>query len=82
MTIQKDYCSFFPDNIGNVDLSQCCKAHDEAYSLQLPKRQADVELFNCVKEAGDFSGLWLIAALMFAGVSVGGWWFYKRARVQ
>jgi hypothetical protein len=77
----KDYCTSFPDKIGEIDISLCCKAHDKAYELQLDKPTADVELFNCVADAGGV-GILLVACLMFFGVSVFGWMFYKKAKVK
>ena len=71
-------CTLFPDTIGNVNITHCCEAHDNAYALQTGKWEADIELFKCVKEADASVGILLIAALMFAGVSLGGWLFYVR----
>ncbi len=77
-TIQ-DYCTAFPENLFGKDLSQCCKAHDLAYETQTPKKEADVALFNCVADSGGV-GAYLVAALMFAGVSLFGMRFYKRSK--
>ena len=74
----KDACTLFPDTIGNINITHCCEAHDNAYALQTGKWEADVELFKCVKEAYPSGGMFLIAALMFAGVSLGGWLWYVR----
>lgn len=73
----KDYCTLFPDKLFGYDISQCCKAHDEAYVGTTPKTQADLELFNCIKYKGDSIAL-TIALVVFSGVSVFGWFFYKR----
>lgn len=48
----KDYCTLFPYKLFGYDISQCCKAHDEAYVGTTPKTQADLELFNCIKDKG------------------------------
>ncbi|MNY67054.1 hypothetical protein D3C86_2045680 [compost metagenome] len=76
-----NYCSFFPDKLGSKDWSQCCRQHDKAYELQLPKAEADKELFDCVSDTGGV-GMLLIAALMFTAVAtVGGIW-YRKVRVS
>lgn len=71
---EQDYCTLFPDKIMGTDISQCCKAHDNAYSItsEVTRYEADVELMNCVKEAfpnNTFLAI-VIPLLMFAGVRV------------
>lgn len=76
---QKDFCTFFPDNILGHDISQCCKAHDIAYLGEIPKYKADIELMQCVSGIEDGSALMpVVGALMFMGVSLFGFMFYKR----
>lgn len=63
-----DYCTGFWE--GNW--AHCCKAHDVAYSFA--KLQADLDLASCVA-----ASTWdVIAWVMFAGVSLLGWMFYKK----
>lgn len=71
--MKENNCTFFPE--GNW--TECCKAHDLAYETQMPKSEADIALFQCVKESGGL-GYGLIAALMLAGVSTFGLMFYKK----
>lgn len=68
-----DGCSAFPD--GTVEQSQlwldCCTQHDVAYwkgGSYDEREQADENLKNCVAAVGEPT----IAALMLAGVRVGG----------
>lgn len=79
---EQDYCTSFPDKIMGIDISQCCKAHDDAYSItsEIPRYEADVELMNCVKEAfpTDTFLAVVIPLLMFAGVRLAGRLFYKK----
>ncbi|MNQ82753.1 hypothetical protein D3C85_978130 [compost metagenome] len=82
MTQQNDFCTLFPERILQYDISQCCKAHDDAYSIisVIPRYEADIELMNCVKEAfptNTFLAI-TIPLLMFAGVAVFGGFFYKK----
>lgn len=84
---QTDFCTSFPDNILGTDISQCCKAHDDAYSdtppvayIAVTRHEADVELMNCVKEAfptNTFLAI-IIPLLMYLGVRLGGRFFYKK----
>ena len=82
MTQQTDFCTSFPDRILQYDISQCCKAHDDAYSITstIPRYEADVELMSCVKEAFPTNTfLYLtIPLLMYLGVRLGGRFFYKK----
>lgn len=86
MKEQDNFCTAFPDKILGTDISQCCKAHDDAYSEQpvalvtITRHEADVELMNCVKEAfptNTFLAI-VIPLLMFAGVRIAGRLFYKK----
>ena len=69
-----DYCTaWFEGSWGH-----CCAAHDLAYAdPAIDRLTADLELASCVAAT---SGGWPVAALMFAGVFVGGWWFRRRAK--
>lgn len=73
-----DYCTLFPEGWWQ----HCCKAHDLAYETQVPKKDADIALFNCVAESGLTVPSFLIAALMFAGVSLFGRRFYNKAKQE
>lgn len=70
----KDYCTFFPEG----SWSLCCQAHDKAYETQAPKGQADLELYNCVKDSSNTFGIGIVAALMFVGVTLMGKRFYRK----
>lgn len=72
--MKEDYCTFFIEG----SWSHCCQAHDKAYELQVDKGQADRELYSCVKDSSDTSGIILVAALMFVAVSLLGKRFYKK----
>jgi len=68
-----DGCSAFPD--GTLQQNElwlaCCVAHDKAYWLggtYAERQQADTELHECVAKVGEPE----IAAIMLAGVRVGG----------
>ena len=75
----QDYCTFFPEGLSkDISWSHCCKVHDKAYELQVNKGQADRELYNCVKEASPEGITWIVAALMFVGVSLLGKRFYNK----
>jgi hypothetical protein len=68
-----DGCSAFPNGtLGQRELwLQCCRAHDLAYwqgGTYLQREQADSTLEHCVASVGEP----VIAALMLAGVRVGG----------
>lgn len=73
----ENHCTAWPE----VYWSHCCKAHDEAYTLQLDKAQADKELLSCVADSAD--GILvvptiIVAWLMYSAVRVFGRAFYKR----
>lgn len=78
-----DYCTSFPESLFGIDLSYCCKAHDLTYETQVPKNEADIALFKCVYNSADGRLVvpnLLIAALMFAGVSLFGKHFYLKVK--
>ena len=70
----QDYCTFFIEG----SWSHCCQQHDKAYETQVPKGQADIDLYNCVKEASPTGITWIVAALMLVGVTLLGKKFYKK----
>ena len=74
----KDNCTFFLEGWWG----DCCKAHDIAYETQVDKSTADKELFNCIKDSGYAFPSLLIAACVFAAVSVFGKRWYSKVRVK
>jgi hypothetical protein len=72
-----DYCTLWPDRLFGLDWSACCRLHDIAYGsvATASKAQADQALFQCVLEV---TGWHSFAAVMFVGVSVFGWIFFKK----
>lgn len=74
--VEADYCSFFPDELFGVSLRACCYLHDLAYSFGTPKLEADLALAQCVAQAG----LPAIGGIMFMGVTLFGWLFYRRRK--
>lgn len=70
----QDYCTLFFEG----SWSLCCQAHDKAYEMQIPKGQADMDLYNCVRDSSSTFGIGLVAALMFVAVSLLGKRFYKK----
>lgn len=66
------YCTFWWD--GNW--AKCCEVHDIAYGSGTDKLLADIELGLCVINTGN---LWM-GIVMFLGVSIFGWFFYKRQK--
>lgn len=86
--MKENYCTAFPDKILGTDISQCCKAHDDAYSpndiqnivYAASRYEADVALLQCVQQAfptNTFLAI-TIPLLMFAGVRLFGWKFFKK----
>lgn len=70
-----DYCTLFPGGWW----SHCCQAHDADYAAQIGKALADERLWQCVAGSGFEPVSWLVGSLMFAGVTVFGRRFYRRA---
>lgn len=67
-----DWCTLFPE--GNW--WRCCKRHDRRYdNKRLTRWQADILLFRCVKRKSNV----VLAALMWSGVRLGGWYYYNKA---
>lgn len=75
MQANKDYCTFWPDNLFEIDWSTCCKVHDIAYEFGLPRLDADWQLGLCVANLGAP----IMGALMTVGVFIFGWVAYARA---
>lgn len=71
-----DHCTFWPDALAGVEWGRCCAAHDLAYATGLDRSAADIALYSCVLQATHAA--WF-AGLMFAGVSLFGWIFWKKA---
>ena len=66
---ESDGCSRFPD----LDVWDCCYAHDERYYFGgsfKARRAADKALYSCVKSRRG-KGHKLLAALMYLGVRIG-----------
>lgn len=71
----KDWCSYFPDNIWGKYVGDICYQHDMRYSDHSKSRwTADLEFFNDLKHRG----LPITGALMWLGVRLVGWSFYRR----
>lgn len=55
--------------------SRCCARHDKRYeSSRLTRYQADILLYRCTKKKCK-----IVAPIMFIGVRLFGWYFYKRS---
>ncbi len=66
-----DGCTLFPDSSRGHDWHQCCTEHDHKYwqgGTKADRRQADLDLRNCVASAGRPK----LATLMLLGVRAGG----------
>lgn len=72
----KDYCTFWFENIGNIYIGGCCRAHDYAYEKGLPRFQADIDLGTCVADLGAP----LIGFGMSIVVMLVGWTRYKKGK--
>jgi hypothetical protein len=69
-----DKCSFFFGGSHNP----CCEQHDKDYGREstISRREADKKLRLCVIEKGHPVRAWV----MWVGVRVFGWFFYKGRR--
>ena len=77
--MKDNYCTFFFEGFSKeYTWTECCHKHDIAYELQLDKKQADIDLYNCVKDTSPEVLTWIVAALMLVGVSLFGSRFYKK----
>ena len=66
----KDNCTLFPEG----SWSLCCARHDRRYeNKRLTRLEADILLYRCVKHKSNL----INAAIMFSGVRLFGWYFYK-----
>ena len=73
-----DYCTLFPEGWW----SHCCAAHDAAYSAQIARDVADMDLLRCVAASATSSPALaavsaVVGVVMYVGVRVGGRFFYK-----
>ena len=72
-----DYCTLWPDWVGDIYIGACCAKHDQDFETGVPFEIANMALKVCVERL-DLPGL---AALMFIGVSSWvGRIFYRRAQ--
>jgi len=96
--MKKDYCgpegskiisALVPDEVDGVDLSHCCKRHDDDYRRGggiLARFRYDWRLASCVrckmKAAGKALRGLLTSSLYLTGVRLGGWacfsWFKEK----
>ena len=67
-----NYCTGWFDGVWG----HCCRAHDEAYALGLPKIAADLQLGECVAATGND----LMGAAMALATALFGLPWYLRAR--
>ena len=73
-----DDCTLWPDRLGSFDWSRCCVLHDAAYAAGLDKLGADLDLARCVASIAG----WPMGLVIFAGVTLGGWAFWIKARTH
>lgn len=67
-----DACTCAPD----LDVADCCRAHDRAYEQQLVSRaDADRELRACIARSRP-----VVAWIYWLGVRLGGWVAWRRSR--
>jgi len=69
----KDYCTLWPDFIGDIWIGGCCRVHDYAYEQGLPRLEADYALGQCVSDLG----LPVIGVLMAVATAICGKFFYR-----
>lgn len=68
-----DHCTLFPEGTW----AGCCERHDRRYeNKKITKYQADTLLFRCAKRRAGV----VIAAVMFAGVTIFGHYSYNKAQ--
>lgn len=66
----------WPDTWFGRDIGHCCQQHDLAYLIGTPvKSAADIALAHCVYDA---TGSGLLGAVMLGGVTLFGWFFWRR----
>lgn len=72
---KKDCCTLWPDGVWQ----DCCCQHDDDYKYgEIPKRQADKDLKECVIASGHP----VVAEMMYEGVSVFGWLPWIKHRLK
>lgn len=73
-----DYCTLWFEGWW----AYCCAQHDLDYINQVARAAADASLSACVLASAP-NGWWavgaVVAATMYGGVRLFGWYFYKRA---
>lgn len=73
-----DYCTLWFEGWW----SQCCEAHDVGYAAgEVSRSVLDQTLAMCVANTAPSGWAVLgagVGALMYVGVRLGGWYFYKR----
>lgn len=68
--MKKDYCTWFPEKWAGVDISDCCKGHDDTCSTR--------EFYLCLKDkVGRFH-----ASYIGFGGSVGCWVKYTKKMIE
>ena len=72
----KDHCTGWFEWIGDTYIGGCCKLHDQAYEIGLPRLQSDWDLGTCVSELG----LEGVGTIMMLTVMAIGWTRYKRKK--
>ena len=71
-----DYCTLWPEWIGDVYIGGCCKVHDLAYENSLDRIASDIALGRCVEDLGaPFTGL-----VMTIATAAVGWIFHKKRK--
>ena len=78
-----DYCTLSPDGILGWSWTECCHAHDAAYTVQIDKNTADADLMTCIYESSD--GILAVPSLIvsfifFSAVSFFGGRFYNKRK--
>lgn len=70
-SFKSDGCTWFPDQIGDVNLLKFCVEHDYAYWMGGTKKER-LEADMLLRKRLEGEGLYLVAFIMFNGVRVGG----------
>ena len=71
-----NYCTLWPEWIGDVYIGGCCKAHDLAYDIGLDRIASDIALGQCVEGLG----LPITGIAMTIATAVFGVFFYKKRK--
>ena len=50
--MKKDYCSAFPEKVNGIDISECCKQHDDDCTEGSGKsfKQTYADFYKCLKD--------------------------------